>query len=43
VKATAEPGRHELELDVSGLGSGTYFLRLQGSSESTTQKMTVVR
>jgi len=43
VKATAEPGRHELELDVSGLGSGTYFLRLQDRRTTTTQKMTVVR
>ncbi len=42
--ATAsKPDRHEVQLDVSGLGSGTYFLRLQDGTETITQKVTIVR
>jgi len=43
VQAEAEAGRHELQLDVNGLGSGTYFLRLRGENAIKTQKVTVVR
>jgi len=43
VRAKAEPGRHTLRLDVRGLGSGTYFLRLQSADAIKTQKVTVVR
>lgn len=36
-------GRHEQTLDVSGLPSGTYFLRLRAGSRTVTERMTVVR
>jgi surface protein len=36
-------GRTELQWDVSGLPSGTYFLRLQAGSEVKTQRLTIVR
>ena len=36
-------GRAELQLDVSGLPSGTYFLQLQAGAEVKTQRLTVVR
>lgn len=38
-----EPGRHEQQLDVSGLASGVYILRLQAGSTFKTRKITVVR
>ena len=42
VNADAE-GRTEQVLDVSGLASGTYFLRMQTNSYTETQRVTVVR
>ncbi len=36
-------GRHERRVDVSGLASGVYFLRLQAGGETQTQRLTVVR
>jgi len=36
-------GRQETQVDVSGLSSGVYFLRLQASEKMKTQRMTVVR
>ena len=36
-------GRHEQHLDISGLGSGVYFLRLRAGGETKTQKLTVVQ
>ena len=36
-------GRTEQVLDVSGLASGTYFLRMQTDSHTETQRVTVVR
>jgi hypothetical protein len=36
-------GRHERRLDVSGLGSGVYFLRLRADGSTRTQKLTVVQ
>ena len=39
----AEPGRHEQTLDVGGLSSGVYFLRLRAGGQTKTRKMTVVR
>jgi predicted outer membrane repeat protein len=43
VTASAEPGRHEQRLDVSGLASGVYVLRLRAGGQATTRKLTVVR
>jgi hypothetical protein len=36
-------GRHEARLDVDGLSSGVYFLRLQTDGATRTRKLTVVR
>lgn len=36
-------GRHTLHVDVSGLPSGTYFLRLRTGSETQTERLTVTR
>lgn len=36
-------GRHEHSLDVSGLSSGTYILRLQAEGKVKTQKLTILR
>ncbi len=36
-------GRTEAQLDVRGLASGTYFLRMQADSYTETQRVTVVR
>jgi hypothetical protein len=36
-------GRHESQLDVAGLASGVYFLRLVHESGTATQRLTVVR
>ena len=43
VEARAEAGRHEARLDVGGLTSGMYVLRLQAGGQATTRKLTVVR
>jgi len=36
-------GRQELQVDLSGLASGTYFLRLRAESESKTRRLSVLR
>ncbi|MGM0705930.1 MAG: T9SS type A sorting domain-containing protein, partial [Bacteroidota bacterium] len=36
-------GRTDTQLDVSGLASGTYFLRMQTEGYTETQRITVVR
>jgi hypothetical protein len=36
-------GRHDTTLDVSGLPSGMYLLRLQAGGQAVTRKLTVVR
>lgn len=36
-------GRYEVQLDVSGLSSGIYFLRLQSGEQVRTERLTVVR
>ena len=38
-----EAGRHEQQMDLSGLPSGTYFLRLRVGEEIESQKLTVLR
>ena len=38
-----QEGRQEQRLDVRGLPSGIYFLRLQAGNEMRTQKVTVVQ
>jgi len=43
VRAGAEAGRHELQLDTSRLPSGMYFLRLQVGGTTRTQQVTVVQ
>jgi predicted outer membrane repeat protein len=43
VRAEAASGRHELQLDTSGLAGGVYFLRLTAGDATATQKLTVVR
>jgi hypothetical protein len=40
---TDAEGRTEAQLDVSGLASGTYFLRMQTEGHTETQRITVVR
>jgi hypothetical protein len=42
VNSQAE-GRTEAQLDVRGLASGTYFLRMQADNYTETQRVTVVR
>lgn len=42
VRAEQE-GRHERQLDVSGLSSSVYFLRLRAGGQTRTQKLTVVQ
>ncbi|WP_176521636.1 T9SS type A sorting domain-containing protein [Longimonas halophila] len=42
VNSQAE-GRPEAQLDVRGLASGTYFLRMQTEGQTETQRVTVVR
>lgn len=39
----AEAGRHERHLDVQGLASGTYLLRLEAGGQQVTRKLTVVQ
>jgi hypothetical protein len=36
-------GRQEMQVDLSGLSSGTYFLRLDAEGQTETQQVTVVR
>jgi surface protein len=43
VRRTTEAGRRKQNIDVSGLASGIYFLRLTDGEATRTQKMTVVR
>jgi len=43
VEARAEAGRHEARLEVEGLASGMYVLRLTAGGQATTRKLTVVR
>jgi len=43
VETSAEAGRHEQTLDVSGLSSGVYVLRLRAGGQAQTRKLTVVR
>lgn len=43
MRAHAEAGRHEHPLDVSGLASGVYVLRLVAGGTSKTRKLTIVR
>jgi hypothetical protein len=43
VEASADPGRHEQMLDVGGLSSGVYVLRLRAGGQTKTRKLTVVR
>jgi hypothetical protein len=43
VVSGTQEGRQERTLDVSGLSSGVYFLRLTASGQTRTQKVTVVR
>ena len=39
----AEAGHHERHLDVQGLASGTYLLRLEAGGQQVTRKLTVVQ
>jgi len=41
--ARAESGRHQMPLDVTGLASGVYFLRLRAGTQVRSQKLTVVQ
>ena len=41
--AEAESGRHTYRLDLSGLTSGVYVLRLTAGGQTRTQKITVVQ
>jgi hypothetical protein len=43
VEASGKAGRHEQRLEVKGLASGTYLLRLSTGVQSVTRKITVVR
>ena len=43
VEARAEAGRHEQTIDVDGLSSGVYVLRLTAKGEAVTRKLTVVK
>lgn len=43
VVSEPKEGRHKQSLDVSGLSSGVYFLRLQSNGQVRTQKLTVVQ
>jgi hypothetical protein len=43
VVSDQKEGRHKQRLDVGGLSSGVYFLRLQSEGTVRTQKLTVVR
>jgi len=43
VVRTTQSGRHKRQVDLSGLPSGTYFLRLQAGGTTKTRKLTIVR
>ncbi len=43
LEATAEAGRHEHQLDVSGLASGVYVLQLSDGGRAVTRRVTVVQ
>lgn len=43
VVRSEQSGRHEQRVDLSGLSSGVYFLRLQAEGTTKTQKLTIVR
>lgn len=43
VAADAEPGRHEVQVSVTGLASGVYVLLLRANGQSRSHRMTVVR
>lgn len=43
VAQTEVEGREELQVDLSGLPSGTYFLRLRADGTTVTRRLTVVR
>jgi hypothetical protein len=43
VETSAETGRQEARLDVSGLANGVYVLRLEADGRAVTRKLTVVR
>ena len=43
VRAIAEAGRHEMVMDVRGLASGLYVVRLSVDGVSRTHKLTVIR
>ena len=43
VTTSPEAGRHKQILDVSGLASGVYLLRLQADGQTKTRKLTVVQ
>lgn len=43
VVAQTKEGRHKTQMDVSGLSSGTYFLRLKTEDSVKTRRLTVVR
>lgn len=42
-EASSRPGRHTRQVNVSGLSSGTYMLRLSVGGRSTSRRITVVR
>jgi len=43
IQTTAEGGRYERPLDIEGVSSGVYFLRLQVGGRTETRRMTVVQ
>jgi hypothetical protein len=43
VKVRPVGGRHKTQMDVGGLASGTYVLRLLGGGQTVSRKLTVVR
>jgi len=43
VASGRQEGRHERQMDLSALPSGTYFLRLDAEGQTETQQVTVVR
>jgi hypothetical protein len=43
VAETEVEGRRELQVDLSGLPSGPYFLRLTANGQTRTQKLTIMR
>jgi len=43
VRGVMGAGRHARQIDLSGLTSGVYFLRLRAGTQTVTQRLTVVR